>query len=488
MDLAGGYLASGGGFGAHEGSHSILESRRAGGGAGTWNTSNTNWDTGVVWTNGNSANFAGTAGTVTVSTVSASAVTFNTSAYTLASGTLALTTTAPTITVASGVDTISSLITDTSGVLITKAGAGTLVIGNTGGNSDGGYSLTAGVLGISQGSEIGSVPASPTVTIDFGANSTLQFETNVGTALSVNRTFQVNTGVTGFVDTKGFTVQTMNAWTSQTTGVYNLDDSVGTGTLVLNGSNDNTNSNWIVTAGTLDLTTASSSSVHAVDQSLAINGGAVVLGGTGGDQINNIASVAFTAGTLDLGGTSETINGLSGSVGVITNNGSANSTLTVGGNNGSGAFSGALQNGSTKTLALVQSGSGTLTLSGTNTYSGGTTVSAGTLVLGANTTTSGSPVTIANGPIGTEIFTISAGGTVDDNGSAITIANSVSTGNVTFGSTGSGNLTFDGTGLGTAASFAVVGASTTLTITNTTTIKDAQRTAATSSPRPAPAN
>jgi len=52
-------------------------------------------------------------------------------------------------------------------------------------------------------------------------------------------------------------------------------------------------------------------------------------------------------------------------------------TLTVGGNNTSTTFAGAITN----TGSLVKTGSGSLTLTGPNTYSGATTVQAGTLVV-----------------------------------------------------------------------------------------------------------
>jgi autotransporter-associated beta strand protein len=103
------------------------------------------------------------------------------------------------------------------------------------------------------------------------------------------------------------------------------------------------------------------------------------------------------AGTLDLGGFSESINGLNGAGTVTNSTGTGTYTLTVGANNGGGTFSGIITNG-TGTVALTKSGTGTEVLSGANNYAGVTTVSAGTLQLGAaNTLPAGSCVVVANG-------------------------------------------------------------------------------------------
>lgn len=97
-------------------------------------------------------------------------------------------------------------------------------------------------------------------------------------------------------------------------------------------------------------------------------------------------------GTLNLGGFSETINGLNGN-GVVEG-GSGNPTFTVGGNNANGSFSGVIRN-SSGTLSLVKTGTGTQTLSGANAYTGTTTVSQGTLAFVGGSMTS--PITASAG-------------------------------------------------------------------------------------------
>jgi len=73
-------------------------------------------------------------------------------------------------------------------------------------------------------------------------------------------------------------------------------------------------------------------------------------------------------------------------------------TLSIGGDNGSGTFSGRMYDGIPESvLSVVKTGSGVQTLSGTNTYTGTTTVNAGTLTLGAADAVTNSAITVASG-------------------------------------------------------------------------------------------
>lgn len=114
--------------------------------------------------------------------------------------------------------------------------------------------------------------------------------------------------------------------------------------------------------------------------------------GTGkGNVVLDAGSVA--AGTFDLNGYNETINGLSGTsgavLGLVVNNAlGTTKTLTVGGGNATATFAGRLNDntGIGGVLTLTKIGTGTQTLAGTNEYSGATTVKAGVLALsGAST-------------------------------------------------------------------------------------------------------
>ena len=94
--------------------------------------------------------------------------------------------------------------------------------------------------------------------------------------------------------------------------------------------------------------------------------------------------------------------------------------LTVGSGNGSGTFSGTIQN-TTGTVSLVKIGAGSLWLTGANTYSGGTTLNGGTLAV-TTVTGLGSGGAIAIGPATLEIAgVISSGRNISFTSSAATI-------------------------------------------------------------------
>lgn len=178
----------------------------------------------------------------------------------------------------------------------------------------------------------------------------------------------------------------------------------GAGMLILTGSNTYTGDTRIG-SGTLSIGAASGTGT------LALQNTTVDLNAADGGTIQFGTSNATTT-------TSATFGGLKGSRNLALTNANATPAavaLTVGGNNGTTAYSGNLTGTGG---SLTKSGSGTLTLSGTNTYSGTTTVSTGTLLIDGNQSSASGNVTVltnailgGNGTIG-GATTINAGATL----------------------------------------------------------------------------
>ncbi len=122
-------------------------------------------------------------------------------------------------------------------------------------------------------------------------------------------------------------------------------------------------------------------------------------------------------------------------------------TLTIGAGDGSGVFSGVLQNDvGAGLLALAKTGTGTQTLNGASTYGGGTTISQGRMLVGNAAALGAGPVTLGDAGTGTNAATLLATGplTVNNN---ITVA-AQGRGEATIGTdsfTASANMQYGGT-------------------------------------------
>ena len=227
------------------------------------------------------------------------------------------------------------------------------------------------------------------ILFDTTANNTLANAIVVNTALGNDQPgIRVDTAATGLVlsgqitanlanalfsnGTSGSGVATVNL-TGQVTGAFGLETNASAIAVTLNNAADNNDY-----AG--NTITGSTSFLNLGRANQIPNGAAK------GNVVN--------AGTLNLNGFSETINGLSGA-GTIDGV-SGTPTLTIGDNDASSTYSGVIKN-TAGTLALTKTGAGTMTLDGTaaNTYTGATTVNGGVLVL--NKTGAGSENAIAAG-------------------------------------------------------------------------------------------
>ncbi len=161
------------------------------------------------------------------------------------------------------------------------------------------------------------------------------------------------------IDTAGNTV-TINQNLSQN-GSGGLTK-LGAGMLILGGANTYIGGTTI-SSGTLQLALGNSAGLGALTGPLTIH-----------------------SATLDLNGNSPTVGALTGNAAaLITNTAVSSGTLTVGQSSSSTTtYGGSIVDGPnapSATVALVLTGSGTLTLNGTNTYTGGTSVEGGTLVV-----------------------------------------------------------------------------------------------------------
>ena len=169
-----------------------------------------------------------------------------------------------------------------------------------------------------------------------------------------------------------------------------LDDSVSTGTLLLDGitltvggNNSSTQFDSVI-SGTGSLVKIGSGTL-ALNANNTYGGSTTLTGGTlqaGSPQAFSTNSILQTsAGTvLQLNGNSVTFADISGA-GTIEN-GSATNVLLTFGTATNTTYSGDIRNGGTGVLNLAKVGSGTVTLAGANTYTG-TTVITGKLQAGS---------------------------------------------------------------------------------------------------------
>ena len=495
------------------------------GGVGTWSTTITNWDAGVVphtnWINANNdiAFFAGTVGTVSLGAagVTVGGLQFDTTAYTITGNTLTFGMSGNIV--ANQDATINSAIAAT-GLTITKTGGGTLTLG---GNNTYAGNTTVSVGTLKAGS-ITALSANSAFSVSSGAildlggfNNTIKsLSTATGTITNStgNATLTISTMATtaqlftgslalkwsgnqatttllsnsGNTFSGGITVSGVNTrfylgnvtigagtpgaltggiWGTGalTLGVTTTDtpDITFTGAatinnaIIVNSALGNTDAagtfrtdssgnilNGTLTANLANVTFRNNGGTGGVTINGAISGNfgvtlspsagtglTITMSNTGtansylgatvissvketltlgaANQIPNGASAGNVTnnGTFNLGGFSETINGLSGTGTVDGVSGTP--TLTVGDNNATSAFSGVIKNTS-GTLSLTKIGSGALTLSGTNTYGGATTVSVGMLKAGSTL-----------GLSSNSAFSVAAGTTLDLGGFTNTI-------------------------------------------------------------------
>ena len=461
------------------------------GGTGTWDAVNQNWTNVNGTVNGSWATdfaiFEGTPGTVTVDNsagaISATGMQFAVDGYTVTGGTLTLSGTASDIRVGDGTTagagytaTIDNVIAGT-GQLV-KTDLGTLVL-NGANTYSGGTLIENGSVSISSDANLGAASGG----LNF-ANGTLETTANIATSRAVavqqSATFETDPSTTLELD-------------GVVSGAGVLTKS-GAGTLLVIGAANQTGGT-IITAGTLQLGNGGASGSLAGN---VTNNGSFVVNRSdvytfAGDIIGTGSLTQAGTGTTILTGTSDYAGGTTivagtlqvgngGTTGAITGNIVNNSVLVID-RSDSITFSGGISG----TGAVVQSGTGTVTIGGPvtqlstatfttggNTFTGGLTINAGAIVIGdGNTAGSYTGNVVDNATLGfdredtlTYVGAISGNGVIQQTGAGATILTGDSGGFSGSTAINAGTLVVNGK-LGSAASTLAVNNGGTLAGTGT---------------------
>jgi fibronectin-binding autotransporter adhesin len=398
--------------------------------------------------------------TVTASGVAPKSVTFNNSllSYTLSGGSIAATggltmtgsggVTLNNVNIYGGAATISGgTLTIGSGgsltaAVIVVAAAGNLNVGNGGALGSSTVLADNGSVGFNSVSQtLASLSGAGLLTLNgttltLGAmsftgsiNGTGGVVYNLGSGTATlsggNNTYSGDTVVNSGQLTLASSAALLNSTLNSGGGTIGFSSSVASHAFTLGGLGggsgitlaDNAANPVALTVGNNNHSTTYSGSLNGTGGSLikigngsltlaganTYNGGTLVLGGTlalaNGNALQNstvtpgngiafssaVSSAAFTFGGLSGGGNLN-----------LANDAGSPVSLSVGNNNGSTVYSGALT-GTGGSLTLL--GSGGLTLTGVSNYGGGTTVSSGTLLLGGGALSAAGPVSVASAAV-----------------------------------------------------------------------------------------
>ena len=267
----------------------------AAGGAGTWNTSSVRWreatDTGaaVAWpttgTGTAAAIFAGTSGTVTVSgSVEANGLTFNTTSYTLSTGTIALVGTTPTISSTVAAATISATLGGSAGLV--KSGVGGLTL--SGANAfSGPVNVSAGTLVVASAGGLGaSTSAAVAGTLSFSSASALAWSGSTSGAGTITKAGNGNVSLTLG---NGSTMGEIN--TQVTSGTLSLATAAPTASVTLARMRGALNGRIAITSGTWNVDNVGQNTTGVQMRStLTISNASVLL--TAGRYMNGTFVVA----------------------------------------------------------------------------------------------------------------------------------------------------------------------------------------------------
>ena len=181
---------------------------------------------------------------------------------------------------------------------------GELDLGTTGGvNGRAVCNLNGGTLGVFGIVAYSGIQAGSGIFLGGGTLKALGNQTWSTALRGVN-------GTTSTIDAQTFAV-TASQISTNTVGASFTVNKTGAGTLTLDGSVNNSGLALNVQIGTTALAKTSSASVHAASSVTVQSGAIAQLGGTGGDQIDNSATVSLLGtGKLDMNGRNETVTAL----------------------------------------------------------------------------------------------------------------------------------------------------------------------------------
>jgi fibronectin-binding autotransporter adhesin len=378
-----------------------------GGGNGSWDSTTSDWwitgSSDTRWVSNTIANFAGTAGTVTLGTAeTAAGLTFATDGY-IVTGTSNLTLAGtPTVGLPNGGSaTINCPIAGAGG--LTESGSGTLTLG--------GANSFIGPVAVGSGATLvigGANAYAGATTINSSATLTVTNAGNLdggnypgavanGGALIYNSS--ANQTLSGIMSGSGTLTQNgPGTLTLSGLNLFNSQITIASGSaLAIGASGDLGNNVTFNTGGYSGAMTDNGAFICNNSNLQTISSG---ISGTGtltqtGSAILTLTGQNSYSGTTMIGTNSELLISGTGDLGVgdyetnITNNGtfvfdSSFPQILGGPISGSGT--------------LTQESPGGLTLNGTNVYTGATTISAGTLTLGASASiNNSSSISIASG-------------------------------------------------------------------------------------------
>ncbi len=342
---------------------------------------------------------------------------------------------AQTLTVTNGSGTLTGIISGTGGLIIN---GGTEILDNTN-TYTGGTTVSRGTLQLGAGDSGGSILGDVAVvgTLVFNRADNIAFDGLIS-------------GTGAVTQLGGGTLTLTKAET------YSGITTVSAGTLLLSSTASIANSNSVATDGTFDISVTPGTSIKSLSGTGTVQLGSQTLtltaaSGTFSGLIAGSGGIVLNAGTEILTGANSytgptTVNGGTLEVGAATvtynvaNNGTfgfySNTAIAM-----SGVVSGS--------GALIQTGSGTTTISAAQTYTGSTTISSGTLALSGSGSIAASSSLANNGTFsiaaatgGVSIASLSGVGAVQLGAIDLTLTNAAGT--FTGSISGSGGLILAG--------------------------------------------